>query len=239
MDKIDKRVYLAMLAEQSQRFEDMMNFLEEMILSTEQDISADERNLLSISYKNAISHKRQAVRTLLAYEMKEKKKDNSLYLEYITEYKKKLEIELTEICLKIIRFITVNLIPRAISNDGKLYYLKLIADYHRYIAENLESDNKKHHSDLSIKYYNEATEVAKKLPISDPIRLGLALNFSVFYYEVINNQETAKYIAESALKDVKEVLQTLDENDDEHKDTFSIVDLLNENLNMWNIETDS
>ena len=56
-------------------------------------------------------------------------------------------------------------------------------DYNRYIAEYAEGDLKKKVSDDAIKAYEEATDVAKTLPVLNPIGLGLALNFSVFYYE--------------------------------------------------------
>ena len=97
-DKYEKQVYLAMLAEQCSRYEDMMSFLEEMVKSKSEDLSSDERNLLSIAYKNTISLDRQAIRTLLAYESKEAKKAESPYLEYIREYKQKVQKELEDIC---------------------------------------------------------------------------------------------------------------------------------------------
>ena len=73
-DKYEKQIYLAMLAEQCSRYEDMMAFLEDMVKAKTEDLSSDERNLLSIAYKNTISLDRQAIRTLLAYESKEAKK---------------------------------------------------------------------------------------------------------------------------------------------------------------------
>ena len=79
-DKYEKQVYLAMLAEQCSRYEDMMAFLEDMVKAKAEDLSSDERNLLSIAYKNTISLDRQAIRTLLAYESKEAKKLKVLIL---------------------------------------------------------------------------------------------------------------------------------------------------------------
>ena len=73
----EKQVYLAMLAEQCNRFEDMMNFLDVMVQNKQDGLSPDERNLLSIAYKNTISLRRTALRTLHAYEGKEKKKEDS------------------------------------------------------------------------------------------------------------------------------------------------------------------
>ena len=78
--KYEKNVYLAMLAEQCRRFKEMVEFLEDMVKQRDKDLNSDERNLLSIAYKNSISGARSAVRTIMAYEAKEKKKENSTFL---------------------------------------------------------------------------------------------------------------------------------------------------------------
>ena len=238
-DRYEKQVYLAMLAEQCSRFEDMMEFLEEMVRGKKEDLSSDERNLLSIAYKNTISLRRQAIRTLYAYEMKEKKKEESAYLAYIIEYKKKIEKELETLCLKIIKNIDDFLLPKATDSEAKVFYHKMKADYYRYIAENVEGEKKKTYSDSSMNSYQEAMDVSKDLNISNPIRLGLALNFSVFYYEVFNDHETACKIAKDTLDHARKELANVDEDDDEHKDAFSIINLLQENLNMWTMESDA
>jgi 14-3-3 protein epsilon len=238
-DRYEKQVYLAMLAEQCSRFEDMMEFLEEMVRGKKEDLSSDERNLLSIAYKNTISLRRQAIRTLYAYEMKEKKKEESAYLAFIIEYKKKIEKELETLCLKIIKNIDDFLLPKATDSEAKVFYHKMKADYYRYIAENVEGDKKKNYSDSSMNSYQEAMDVSKDLNISNPIRLGLALNFSVFYYEVFNDHETACKIAKDTLDHARKELANVDEDDDEHKDAFSIINLLQENLNMWTMESDA
>lgn len=238
-DRYEKQVYLAMLAEQCGRFEDMMEFLEEMVRGKKEDLSSDERNLLSIAYKNSISLRRQAIRTLMAYEMKEKKKEDSAYLSFIIEYKNKVEKELETLCQKIIDSIDSHLLPKATDNEAKVFYHKMKADYYRYIAENVEGDAKKGFADKSLKSYNEATEASKALEIINPIRLGLALNFSVFYFEVLNNQETACQIAKDTIDEAKKALNDVDEDSDEFKDTFSIYNLLMENLTMWTNETDN
>jgi 14-3-3 protein epsilon len=235
-ERYEKQVYLAMLAEQCSRFEDMMEFLEEMVKGKKDDLSSDERNLLSIAYKNSISQRRQALRTLLAYEMKEKKKEESAYLSFITQYKNKVEKELETLCLKIINSIDSNLIPKASESESKVFYHKMKADYFRYIAENVEAEAKNKFAEMSMNSYNEATTAANELSITNPIRLGLALNFSVFYYEVYNSQEKACQIAKETLDLARKELANFDEDDDEHKDAFSIINLLQENLSMWKEE---
>jgi 14-3-3 protein epsilon len=238
-DRYEKQVYLAMLAEQCSRYEDMTEFLEEMVRGKKEDLSSDERNLLSIAYKNSISLRRQALRTLQAYEMKEKKKESSSYLAYIVEYKAKIEKELENLCQKIISNIDTYLLPRGNDVEAKVFYHKMKADYYRYVAENVEGESKTTFSESSMKSYSDASEAAKELAITNPIRLGLALNFSVFYYEVYNNQERACEIAKETLDEARKALTNVDEDDEEHKDTFSILNLLQENLGMWNAENEA
>jgi len=238
-EKYEKQVYLAMLAEQCNRFEDMMNFLDEMVKNKTDALSSDERNLLSIAYKNTITLRRTAIRTLSAYEAKERKKDDSAYLAYIVEYKKKVEDELEKLCENIIKTIDQCLLPKSSDAESSVFYHKMKADYYRYIAENIEESRKKSFGDKSLASYNEAMKNAENLEVINPIRLGLALNFSVFYYEVIGDRDKACTIAKETLSNANEQLQKFDENDDEeHKDAISIANLLQENLSMWTSENE-
>ena len=237
-DKYEKQVYLAMLAEQCSRYEDMMTFLEDMVKIKAEDLNSDERNLLSIAYKNSISLRRQAIRTLLAYENKEAKKTDSPYLEFIKEYKAKVLKELEDLCNKIIGTIDSSLIPKAKDAEAKVFYHKMKGDYYRYIAENVDGENKKKYAELGTASYNQAMEAAKELEYKNPVKVGLALNLSVFYYEVLSNPTEACKIAKEALEKAKEALNGVDEDNDEYKDSISIVNLLEENLNMWNMENE-
>lgn len=238
-EKYEKQVYLAMLAEQCNRFEDMMNFLDEMVRNKTDALSSDERNLLSIAYKNTITLRRTAIRTLSAYEAKERKKEDSAYLAYIVEYKKRVEDELEKLCDKIIKSIDQFLLPKSADAESSVFYHKMKADYYRYVAENIEESRKKSFADQSLASYKEAMKNAETLEVINPIRLGLALNFSVFYYEVIGDRDTACNIAKETLANANSQLQKFDENDDEeHKDAISIANLLQENLSMWTSEAE-
>ena len=237
-EKYEKQVYLAMLAEQCSRYEDMMTFLEDMVKTKTEDLSSDERNLLSIAYKNTISQDRQAIRSLLAYESKEAKKSDSPYLEFIREYKVKVQKELEDLCNKINATIDSSLLPKATTDEAKVFYHKMKGDYYRYIAENVDGDLKKKYSDLGLASYNAALDAAKSIDYKNPIKLGLALNLSVFYYEVVANRDEACKLAKETLDKSKEALQGVDEEEDEVKDAMSIVNLLQENLEMWNAETE-
>lgn len=236
--KYEKNVYLAMLAEQCNRFEEMVEFLEEMLQTRDKDLSSDERNLLSIAYKNSVSSRRTAIRTIVAYESKEKKKETSTFLPFIQEYRKKVEDELTKQCKSILSMIDSTLLKKAEDNEAKVFYIKMKGDYNRYMAEYAEGDFKKEVSDDALAAYKEASEKAKTLPVLNPISLGLALNFSVFYYEVMNDHETAIKIAEEASDKANKEIPNIDEDADENRDSISIVNLLKENLDMWKSETE-
>ena len=236
--KYEKNVYLAMLAEQCNRFEEMVQFLEDMVKTRDKDLSSDERNLLSIAYKNSITSLRTALRTIMAYENKEKKKENSTFLPYIQEYKKKVESELVKACERVLQSIDGNLLSKASDSEAKVFYIKMKGDYNRYIAESVEGDLKDKVGKDALAAYQEASDNAKDLPVLNPISLGLALNFSVFHYEVMNDHETAIKVASDAYDKASKELPNIDEDAEENRDAVSIINLLKENLDMWKSEGD-
>jgi 14-3-3 protein epsilon len=236
MSKYEKNVYMAMLAEQCSRFEEMIQFLEDMLKARDKDLNSDERNLLSIAYKNSVTSRRTALRTVMAYEMKEKKKETSVFLPYIQEYRKRIEDELTGSCKNVLNSIDDHLLKKAEDDEAKVFYLKMKGDYNRYIAEYATGDLKQTVSEEALNAYKQASEYAKNLSNIHPISLGLALNYSVFYYEVMNDHETACNIAKTTLDNANKELPNLDDDDENNRDALSIINLLRENLEMWKIE---
>ncbi|XP_029602828.1 14-3-3 protein beta/alpha-A [Salmo trutta] len=80
--------------------------------------------------------------------------------------------------------------------------------------------------------YKDAFEISKKdMQPTHPIRLGLALNFSVFYYEILNSPEQACKLAKTAFDDAIAELDSLSE--DSYKDSTLIMQLLRDNLTLW------
>lgn len=77
-----------------------------------------------------------------------------------------------------------------------------------------------------------ATEVAQTdLTPTHPIRLGLALNFSVFYYEILNSPDRACHLAKQAFDDAIAELDSLSE--ESYRDSTLIMQLLRDNLTLW------
>ena len=236
----EKNVYMAMLAEQCNRFEEMTEFLEDMLRGRYKDLNSDERNLLSIAYKNSLTSRRTALRTVIAYETKEKKKDQSPFLSYIQEYRKKIEDELTKMCNNVLNTIDSQLLKRAEDAEAKVFYLKMKGDYNRYIAEYAQGELKDKVSQAALDSYALATKDASNLSPIHPISLGLALNFSVFHYEVMGDHEKACTIAKDVLDVANKEMSNVEdpEENENHRDALSIINLLRENLDMWKMEAE-
>jgi len=117
-------------------------------------------------------------------------------LNLLKDYKKKIEQELFDFCNDILNLLENNLIKGATQAEAKVFFLKMKGDYHRYIAEFAGAEDHSKASEGALNSYKTATDVANAdLKTTHPIRLGLALNFSVFYYEVLNDPSKACNLA--------------------------------------------
>lgn len=102
------------------------------------------------------------------------------------------------------------------------------------MAEFTKNDPKseKKAADSSMEAYEEAQKIAvEKLGKTNPIRLGLALNYSVFYYEIQNDPQKACKLAKQAFDNAISELDKL--NEDSYKDSTLIMQLLRDNLTLW------
>merc|ERR1712031_37662 len=97
-----------------------------------EEMSVEERNLLSVAYKNAVGSRRAAWRIITSVEQKEKSKGNEEQAKYAKEYCGKVEAELDKICTTILGLLDNNLIPKCSQDESKVFYLKMKADYYRY-----------------------------------------------------------------------------------------------------------
>ena len=92
---------MARVAEQAERFEDMVKYLNEAIdTKSGEDFTIDERNLLSVGFKNLIGSQRGAIRTIGAIEQNPKYQK---FGDALSGYKKEIEKELYEKCMSIVK----------------------------------------------------------------------------------------------------------------------------------------
>merc|ERR1712164_180204 len=144
----------------------------------------------------------------------------------------KVETELQGICDTILALLDGSLVPGAKDAESKVFYHKMKGDYYRYIAEFTNEGEKTAAAEDARKAYDEAMQVAQKdLAVTHPIRLGLALNFSVFHYEVLGNPDEACKMARTAFEDAIAELDNVSEGS--YKDSTLIMQLLRDNLTLW------
>ncbi|KAG1471689.1 hypothetical protein G6F56_001975 [Rhizopus delemar] len=227
-------VYMAKIAEQAERYDEMSLFMKEVVQANK-GLSVEERNLLSVAYKNVIGTRRASWRIVSSIEQKEETKGHEAQVGKIKEYKNKIEKELYDICNDVLKLLNENLVPFADADEAKVFYYKMQGDYHRYIAEYSSGEARKESADNAHDAYQKATEVAEiELATTHPIRLGLALNFSVFYYEIYNSPDRACQLAKEAFDSSIAELDNLNENS--YKDSTLIMQLLRDNLSLWTSE---
>jgi 14-3-3 protein beta/theta/zeta len=224
----EEQVQRAKLAEQAERYDDMAAAMKK-VTESGNELSNEERNLLSVAYKNVVGARRSSWRVISSIEQKTEGSERKQAM--AREYREKIEKELRDICYDVLELLDKFLVPKASNAESKVFYLKMKGDYFRYLAEVASGDVRTGVIEDSQKAYTEAFDIAKsQMPPTHPIRLGLALNFSVFYYEILNSPERACHLAKQAFDDAIAELDSL--NEDSYKDSTLIMQLLRDNLTV-------
>ena len=228
---LEEHIFMARVAEQAERFDDMVMYLQNVVQSKNEDFTTEERNLLSVGFKNQIGSKRTAIRTISAIEQNPK---YSKFGEELKKYKTQIEKELYDQCIAIVDIVKGQCMNVAATDETKAFFYKMIGDYYRYVAECAQADKLDSVRNGALENYQLAQTTSESLNACNPIRLGLALNFSVFHYEVMNNHKQACELGEQALSDALEKIDDVDE--ETFRDAKSIIELLKENLSLWKEE---
>uniref|UniRef100_H2ZAV9 14-3-3 domain-containing protein n=1 Tax=Ciona savignyi TaxID=51511 RepID=H2ZAV9_CIOSA len=228
----EELVASARLAEQAERYEDMVAEMKKF-LELDANLTTEERNLLSVAFKNVIGARRSSWRIINSIEQKDK--DKGKPTDIVEAYREKIESELQTWCQEVIQLLETKLIPACNTasdqHEASVFYRKMKGDYYRYMAEFIE--NKEDVVKSSLDAYDEAKDVSEAhLKPTNPIRLGLALNFSVFYYEIKGDQtkracELAKTAFDAAIAELDQLPE------DSYKDSTLIMQLLRDNLTLW------
>jgi len=232
-------IYKAKLAEQAERYDDMIATMKQVIKQVT-ELTVDQRNLLSVGYKNVVGVRRTAWRAISSLEAKEDSRGNHKKVELAKLYREKIEEELNTICGDILSLIDQIIATKTNSAEAKVFFLKMQGDYYRYLAEfQTAGANKTKYGNRSaesaLRVYQQAAELANtSLQPTHPIRLGLALNFSVFHYEVLEQPTEACSMAKSAFDLAIAELDNLDE--EQYKDSTTIMQLIRDNLTLWTSE---
>merc|ERR1712168_144824 len=204
----DKQLQIqrAKLAEQAERYDDMANAMKEVTKNEEGPLSTEERNLLSVAYKNIVGAKRSSWRVISSIEQKAADKET-----LAKEYRKKIEGELDSFCREVLDLLDKYLVAKAIDRskesdsdaESAVFYLKMKGDYYRYLAE-VAADEKK---DGVVEQANQA------------------------YKDAFGISEEQLKLAKGAFDHAIADLDSLPE--DSYKDSTLIMQLLRDNLTLW------
>jgi len=232
MNEKEQLISRAKLAEQAERYDDMAAAMKKVTELAVEPLSTEERNLLSVAYKNIVGAKRSSWRVISSIQAKASDKE-----EMAKTYRRKIETELKSVCDEVLYLLDTYLVkdvePTSESDaESAVFYLKMKGDYYRYLAEVATPEEKNVIVSKASDAYGKAVEVSKNdLKSTNPIRLGLALNFSVFYYEIQGDSDKACALAKNAFDDAIAELDNLPE--DSYKDSTLIMQLLRDNLTLW------
>ncbi|KAL3682805.1 hypothetical protein R1sor_000827 [Riccia sorocarpa] len=230
-----KSIFMAKVAEQAERYDDMAGYMEDVAKTSDvEELTIEERNLLSVAFKSVVVAHRSAWRVVSSVEQKEVL-ENVDRLLLVKAFRAKIESELTTTCQRLLELLDGPLIPSATTAEAKVFYLKMKGDYCRYLAEFKTGSERKQAVDNTLGAYKAGQEIAfKELSPTNPIRLGLALNFSVFYNEIMNSPRKSCALARQAFHEAVTELDAVGE--DSYKDCTLIMQLLRDNLTLWTDE---
>ncbi|XP_064648518.1 14-3-3 protein zeta-like [Lineus longissimus] len=152
------------------------------------------------------------------------------------ELRTRIEKEILTFCSEILGLLDKHLIPSCTDPDAdvenKVFYMKMRGDYYRYLAEIRVGEERSKVAMESKNAYDTALNAAQQLPATNYIRLGLALNFSTYWYDIAGSRHEACKMARRAFDDAIPELTRLDEVIS-YKETALILQLLRDNLTLW------
>ncbi|ESK97602.1 protein bmh2 [Moniliophthora roreri MCA 2997] len=241
--KFSKRtelLFIAELAGEAERYEDVILQIKAIIDKFGPRLTTDERNLLSVAYKNMTNNLRNSWRIVdtLGKMQAARSPTMTRQVSLIRRQRTKIEKELADVCRDIVQLVDKKLLPAADSGEERVFYSKMKGDYYRYLAEFCSPQDFDRYAEESLAAYKSAYRHAlSTLEPIHPTRLGLALNFAVFYHDVRKSPDRACHLAKSAFDDAVLSPQATDpELTQTIRDALQILQLLKDDLILWSKE---
>ena len=206
----------------------MVEFIDKIILSfvgPAGELTAEESNLFAKAYNHLIGPMGDTLFTI-------DRNANEVHATLVNNYKSKVQSELSHVCAGILKLLDKKLIPWASTNESKVFYLKMKGDYHRYLAEFKVGLERKITAGDALLAYKSAEKISvAHLSPANHVRLGLALNISIFCYEIENDFHKACSVAREVLEAAIEYQDALGHKF--HKESIRIMQLLRDNFALW------
>jgi len=228
---------LAKLAEQAERWDDVIKQLKSIISYSDARLSMEERNLLSIAYKHVTGTLRTSWRTVEGIEKQEINNGRASHREQalIRRQREKIELELADACKDLLDLLDRQLVPAAEPGEERVFYLKMQGDYYRYLAEFARRQDRERSAQLALEAYKASYKHAfSTLPSWHPTRLGVALNFSVYFHDVCGSPDRACHLAKHAFDEAVGAMHATPEHT--FRDSLMILHLLRDDIILWSAE---
>ena len=231
MSSREELVFIAKLAEQGERYDDMLDCMKQV--ATMGHLSVEERNLFSVAWKNVTGARRAALRIVTSIQHKASARNDEARNANTAAYMDKLNRELQSICDECLALLRDHCLPRAEDAHSRVFFHKMRADYLRYKCEFLARDEEFSvaRDEAEMNYATAFETSVAELPATDPIRLGLMLNYSVYLYEIREDAPRALEVAKNAFDQAIQGLDTIPELI--YKDATLIMQLLRDNVTLW------
>ncbi|KAL3090418.1 hypothetical protein niasHT_028375 [Heterodera trifolii] len=230
----DQFIYLIIVCEKARRFDDMVEAMKKLI-KLDPNLGLEDRVSLAVAYKGAMSSRRSSWRMLVSIEERTGPEMNERQHQVMKSYRVHVQNELVTICQELLTCINEVLFPKATDPEPKVFYLKMKADYYRYMAEVATDEDRSRVVELAKAAYQEAMEIAtSKIAAINPTRLGLALNFSVFNFEILKSVDEARKVAQKAIDLAQAEIATLTVPLAE--DASINLRMMRENMELWTPE---
>lgn len=225
----DDLTYLATVLNDMSRFNDARFYMKRLI-ELKPCLNRKESFVFGLIVKAAIDPLRTGIRNLKEQLLVEKENDN---IEKCTELENmiiKIKSDLLEVANDTVPLIESALLPNVDCDNSKVFYLKLLGDFERYSAEVTEDDPAT--LDKAEKAYSDAIQIASQsLSDSDPIRLGVILNYAVFKYEHRDQRDEARELLKDAISKANNQFDELSEAS--KTESNGIIHVMNGNLMNW------
>jgi 14-3-3 protein epsilon len=239
MTELQELVLCAQLAEEAKRFDSMVSTMNAIVLMKKgEPLNREERRLLCSAWRNVTVRLRKAFKVIQNQMNKTEIKTDDMLPDILDMYLKETRERLNGLCKDVLKMLERYLLPSVENkstpyvNESRTLYLKIKADYLRYLASFCQDDEKKSYTEVALKAYQEAMNASQKLEVTNVVRLEVALNFSVFYYNIMNSPSMAIEVAKEAYDLAVAKVEAVDEKD-EFRDTIEMMKLLRDNLTSW------
>ena len=246
-------------------FSDMAKYMSDLVKSPDgKNLDGDERNMFSVAFKNVAGGLRASFRIIAAL-IEDPAHEDDMKQGVLHSYRREIEAKIVAICTEVVQLLETYLVPAAEHDETKVFYLKMhvvscppprtaaplclfgltaplccrhrVGDYFRYVAE--IGEKYAEYPGKAKKAYEEAAEIAESsLPASNPVRLGLALNFSVFLFEIVGDTKAAVEMAQTAFDRALEDMEGIGSGAAALQDADMVLRLLKDNLTLWTTKDD-